>query len=164
MKNRQSGYHLQKVKIYQIFGKIAQLFFPFSFLLPPLPRPLTTNFPFPAYTQHSHHQAGPFSRWLVYRLVFNLFLFNLFFKNLRHFLFQVKARAHVRTCNYVTITYGLFSLFHECVRFTEWLSVTYMPADLKEVNKVECPGGGTAIHGLYRYVPLWRLWLSNSLL
>ena len=63
MKNRQSGYHLQKVKIYQLFGKIALLFFPFS---------------------------------------------------------------------------GLFSLFHECVRFVECLSVTYMPADVREVNKVEC--------------------------
>ena len=54
MKNRQSGYHLQKVEIYQIFGKIALLFFPFCFLPPP--PPLTTNFPFPTYTQHSHHQ------------------------------------------------------------------------------------------------------------
>ena len=26
------------------------------------------------------------------------------------------------------------------------------------------PGeGGTAIHGLYRYVPLWRVWFSSSL-
>ena len=52
----------------------------------------------------------------------------MFFKNLRHFLFQVKARAHVRTCNYVTVTYGLFSLFHQCVRFAEWLSVTLLHA------------------------------------
>ena len=28
-----------------------------------------------------------------------------------------------------------------------------------------CPGGGgTAIYGLYRYVPLWRVWFSSSLL
>ena len=25
-------------------------------------------------------------------------------------------------------------------------------------------GGGTAIYGLYRYVPLWRVWFSSSLL
>ena len=25
-------------------------------------------------------------------------------------------------------------------------------------------GGGTAIYGLYRYVPLWRVWFSGSLL
>ena len=25
-------------------------------------------------------------------------------------------------------------------------------------------GGGTAIYGLYKYVPLWRLWFSSSLL
>ena len=24
--------------------------------------------------------------------------------------------------------------------------------------------GGTAIYGLYRYVPLWRVWFSSSLL
>ena len=26
------------------------------------------------------------------------------------------------------------------------------------------PVGGTAIYGLYRYVPLWRVWFSSSLL
>ena len=25
-------------------------------------------------------------------------------------------------------------------------------------------GGGTAIYGLYRYVPLWRVWFLSSLL
>ena len=25
-------------------------------------------------------------------------------------------------------------------------------------------GGGTAIYGLYKYVPLWRVWFSSSLL
>ena len=25
-------------------------------------------------------------------------------------------------------------------------------------------GRGTAIYGLYRYVPLWRIWFSSSLL
>ena len=25
-------------------------------------------------------------------------------------------------------------------------------------------GGGTAIYGLYRYMPLWRVWFSSSLL
>ena len=25
-------------------------------------------------------------------------------------------------------------------------------------------GGGTATYGLYRYVPLWRVWFSSSLL
>ena len=119
MKNRQSGYHLQKVEIYQIFGKIALLFFPFCFLPPPPLSLLTFHFLLTLSTAITRILFA-----MTCRLVFNLFLFNMFFKNLRHFLFQVKARAHVRTCNYVTVTYGLFSLFHQCVRFAEWLSVT----------------------------------------
>ena len=85
MKNRQSGYHLQKVKIYQIFGKIALLFFPFSFLPSP-PPPLTTNFPFPAYTQHSHHQ-DPF-RGDLYTDSYLIYFFSIcFLKTSDVFLF-----------------------------------------------------------------------------
>ena len=33
------------------------------------------------------------------------------------------------------------------------------------VAKAPYPGGGgTAIYGLYRYVPLWRVWFLSSLL
>ena len=28
-------------------------------------------------------------------------------------------------------------------------------------NRLPAPGGGTTIYGLYRYVPLWRVWFSN---
>ena len=34
----------------------------------------------------------------------------------------------------------------------------------RSINSPGGGGGGTAIYGLYRYVPLWRVWFSRSLL
>ena len=33
-----------------------------------------------------------------------------------------------------------------------------------QIMECSVPGGGTAIYGLYGYVPLWRVWFSSSLL
>ena len=41
------------------------------------------------------------------------------------------------------------------------LLVVYWVLVVNQMLGVGTPGGGTAIYGLYRYVPLWRIWFSS---
>ena len=47
---------------------------------------------------------------------------------------------------------------------TETRRFKIQTSDMAEPQITPRGGGGTAIYGLYRYVPLWRVWFSSSLL
>jgi len=49
-----------------------------------------------------------------------------------------------------------------CVHYDTFLCLN--PLRVHQLACCPCPGGGTTIYGLYRYVPLWRVWFSSSLL
>ena len=47
--------------------------------------------------------------------------------------------------------------------FLKQIELDYIVHNMKKFQEPG-GGGGTAIYGLYRYVPLWRVWFSSSLL
>ena len=54
-------------------------------------------------------------------------------------------------------------------RLANWIYITNRPFPSSlwpqfQGESTSRGGGGTAIYGLYRYVPLWRVWFSSSLL
>ena len=134
-----------------MLGKIALLFFPFLCPPPSSPHPRLLISHFQSVIHPTSHVAPqkisqyvlitditriPFATACI-PSVFNLFPFNLCFKNLRNF-FGLK---HARTCVHGTMPQqpadepGYFMSVSVLLNFLICLSVTHMPTDLREVNK-----------------------------
>ena len=76
---------------------------------------------------------------------------------------NIQNRSCCEKCNVKCI---LVALDFTC-SFT-WLLMTFVvnkrTFKVRTLYSAPPGGGGTAIYGLYRYVPLWRVWFSSSLL